>query len=156
MAAATRHLVSDCVHDRDHRSRRSARRHRGSAAFVGDFSNAAIVLGLPPAVRYTASAIGFGGVAVVLFAAGRTLRRWTPEPPFIVLVNQPTPMGTPFLSARLAEGSFWVFVAVGTLTAPERSTDDERPLAFHPVDALAAVVVTVVVRVMSQGIVLTP
>jgi hypothetical protein len=89
-----------------------------SAAFVGDFSNAAVVLGWPSPLRYTASALGLIGVVVVLFVAGRELRRWLPSSNrfvsalgltvapmllgtiFIVVVNQPTPMGAAFLPAR--------------------------------------------------------
>src|SRR5262245_14146810 len=37
-----------------------------SAAFVGDFSNAALVLGLSQTVRYAASLIGAIGIVVVL------------------------------------------------------------------------------------------
>ena len=110
VASATCHLVSDCVHDRDHRSRRRA--------------------------RFTAVALGFPStlfnfwVVGVLFATGRELRKWSPSSVgrfrsvlgltvapmlvgtiFIIVVNQPTPMGAAFLPARLVEGSLWIFAA---------------------------------------------
>ena len=94
-----------------------------SAAFVGDFSNAAIVLGLSSALRYAASALGMVGVVGVLFAAGRELRQWSPSNVgrfrsvlgltvapmlvgtiFIIVVNQPTPMGAAFYRRGSSKG----------------------------------------------------
>jgi hypothetical protein len=142
-----------------------------SAAFVGDFSNAAIALGLSSPLRYTASALGLLGVVVVLFAAGRELRRWSPSTVgrfvsalgltvapmllgtiFIIIVNQPTPMGAAFLPARLVEGSLGIFAAAGAMTAPRRSPDAHPPLGPHWIDAIACIAVTVAVRVMAGGI----
>jgi hypothetical protein len=142
-----------------------------SAAFVGDFSNAAIVLGLSSALRYTASALGLLGIIVVLFAAGRELREWSPSSVgrfrsalgltvapmllgtiFIIVVNQPTPMGAAFLPARLVEGSLWIFAAAGAMTTPRRSPRGHPPLGARWIDSLAAIAVTVAVRVMAGGI----
>src|SRR6185436_7181198 len=49
-----------------------------SASFVGDFSAAAIALGLPMSVRYGISAIGAVAVAAVHFWGGRELAQRVP------------------------------------------------------------------------------
>lgn len=141
-----------------------------SAAFVGDFSSAAAVLGLPAPVRYAASVIGLLGVIVVLFAAGRELRKWSPSSNrfvsalgmtiapmvigtiFIIIVNQPTPMGAAFIPARLVEGALWIFSVAGTMTAPQRNADAHVSGGPQWFDVLALVVAIVVVRVMARGI----
>jgi hypothetical protein len=140
-----------------------------SAAFIGDFSDAAVVLGSPAPLRYTASVLGLVGVAAVLFAAGRELRRWSPSSNrfvsalgltvapmllgtiFIVVVNQPTPMGAAFLPARLVEGALWIFAAAGAMTA-QRSPGAHPRLTARWLDAVATIAVIVAVRVMARGI----
>jgi hypothetical protein len=47
-----------------------------STAFLGDFSNVAVWLGLPMTMRYTLSAIGGVVAASTLFLTGRELARW--------------------------------------------------------------------------------
>ena len=83
-----------------------------SAAFVGDFSNAARALGVPMPLRYGMALLGVIGVGVTLFMAGRELRRWTSPGTgrliaaagttivpmvlgtlFVIIINEPTPMG---------------------------------------------------------------
>jgi hypothetical protein len=103
-----------------------------SASFVGDFSDAAMVLDLPRTARHLASFEGALSVAAILFMVGRELRRWTPQhvgrlaaafgivvlpvlagTALVVLVNQPMPMPVSFLAARAGEGAFWAFAGVG-------------------------------------------
>ena len=146
-----------------------------SAAFVGDFSNAAVVLGLPPAARYGAALTGAVAVAAILFATGRELQQWTPPhvgriagvlgliampvlvgTALVIVLNQPTPMGASFASARAAEASLWLFAALGALLTPQRQTCDTTALRFHWIDGAAAVAIFLTVRVMARGILLTP
>jgi hypothetical protein len=68
------------------------------------------------------------------------------------VVNQPTPMGAAFLPARLVEGSLWIFAAAGAMTTPRRSPSGHPPLGARWIDWLAAIAVTVAVRVMAGGI----
>ena len=99
-----------------------------SASFVGDFSDAAMVLDVPRTARNLVSFAGALSVAAILFMVGRELRRWTPQhvdrlaaaisivvlpvlagTALVVLVNQPMPMPVSFLAARAGEGAFWAF-----------------------------------------------
>jgi len=119
-----------------------------SAAFVGDFSNAALMFRLPMAARYAVSLLGLVGVTIAPALLGTV---------FVVILNEPTPMGASFMSARLTEAALWVFATAGVLTAPPRQQDEaDRPLRFHPADAVALIVAGVVVKLMSRGILLTP
>jgi hypothetical protein len=122
-----------------------------SAAFVGDFSNAAVTLGLSQTTRLVAAFTGAVAVAGILFATGRELWHWTPRhtgrigailglvavpslvgTTVLVLLNQPTPMGPSFVTARAGEGLFWLFAALGLLLTRQRRATDVR----HPIDAL--------------------
>src|SRR5262249_28753552 len=101
-----------------------------SVAFVGDFSNAARVLGLGPAIRYSASVTGGVCLAAISFGAGRVLAGSAPPDigrlgtvwglvvlpaivgiALVIVINQPTPMGPSFITARLAEGAMWLVPA---------------------------------------------
>jgi hypothetical protein len=142
-----------------------------SAAFVGDFSNAARALGVPMTLRYGIALLGVIGVGVTLFMAGRELRRWTlPETGrliaatgttiapmvlgtlFVILINEPTPMGASFASARLSEGAFWIVAAIGAFFATDRTTYELHPAKVLFIDVLVLVVTTGVVRLMASGI----
>jgi len=146
-----------------------------STAFVGDFSNAAIVLELPRFMRFAASAAGAIAGAAVLFWQGRELRRSVPHDlgrvagalgavgvpvavgtTLIVAINQPTPADVPFASARIAEASFEIFALLGAMTVRPIAARDvgSSELTWIDVAVLAAVVVPV--RVMAQGIALAP
>ena len=70
----------------------------------------------------------------------------------IVALNQPTPMGSPFPGARIAEGAFWIAAAIGMLLSKRQPGAGPGPLAVRPADAVAAVAVVVLVRVMARGI----
>jgi len=146
-----------------------------SAAFLGDFSSAAVMLGLSPAARTVASVAGVVSLAVITFLAGRELWSWVPPgvhrfvgvagivalplvmgTAVIVAINQPTPFGlSAFASARAGEGAFWLFAAIGSWLV--RSTPADRaPLRLHWVDGMAALLVLVAVRAMARGIPMVP
>jgi hypothetical protein len=147
-----------------------------SAAFVGDFSNAAVLLGLSPKVRYGAAFIGAVGVLAVVFVTGRELRQWTAPhvgkigaalglvvvpavigTALVTLVNQPTPMGAAaFFSARAGESALWVVGALAGLFTRQRTTGSGPGAHFHWVDGAAALAVFLAVKVMARGILLTP
>jgi hypothetical protein len=146
-----------------------------SASFVGDFSNAAAVLHLPMNARYLASLLGALAVGAILFVTGRELRRWTPQrvgrfaaaagvvalpalagTALVVLVNQPMPMPGSFLAARAGEASFWIFAAVGTFIARNRPTAGDADLRLRWLDGVVAIIVVLAVRLLVQGISLTP
>jgi hypothetical protein len=145
-----------------------------STAFIGDFSNVAVWLGVPMGVRYAVSAAGALITATVLFVAGRELRLWTSAQAnraaaafadvllpaaigtaLIILVNQPIPLPD-FAVARIGEGAFWIFAAAGAFKAPVPSTQDggERRVLWQ--DLAIAVLMIAVVRVMVIGIPLSP
>jgi hypothetical protein len=61
-----------------------------------------------------------------------------------------------FVSARAAEGSFWLFAAIGALATRKRSP--ERPGSFELrwADAAAVLLTVMVVRLMVGGIPFSP
>ncbi len=146
-----------------------------SAAFVGDFSNAAVRLGVPQTARIVAAITGAVAVARVFFAVGRELWHWAPRHAgrigaalgfvvvpstigmaVVVMINQPTPMGPSFVTARTGEGLFWLFAVLGVLVAQRRKSAESWPPRVSWMDGALAVGVVVVVRVMAQGIPLVP
>ena len=145
-----------------------------SASFVGDFSAAAVVLGLSQTARYAASVTGAVALVAILFATGRELRQWTPEvgriavvlgavtapalvgTAIIIVVNQPTPMGSSFMTARLGEASFWLFAAFGALFRGQHQRADDACLGIGWLDASAATAAILAVRIMAHGIPLRP
>jgi hypothetical protein len=146
-----------------------------SAAFVGDFSNAAVRLGMSQTARVVAALTGAIAVAGVLFAVGRELWQWTPRHAgriggalgfivvpslvgmaVVVLINQPTPMGPSFVTARTAEGLFWLFAAIGLLITRQARAADLPPVKVHWTDGAVAIGVILAVRVMARGISLMP
>jgi len=145
-----------------------------SAAFVGDFSAAAVRLNLPPMVRYAASATGAVAMAAVMFATGRELRRRMPGSgrmtavlggivvpavvgtAIIIVINQPTLFGPAFATARAAEASFWLFAVFGAVIGRPDQTVESVRLALRWIDVVAAAAAVLVVRAAAQGILLTP
>jgi hypothetical protein len=142
-----------------------------SAAFVGDFSNAARALGVPMPLRYGIALLGVIGVGVTLFMAERELRRWTSPGTgrltaaagttivpmvlgtlFVIVINEPTPMGASFAIARWSEGAFWIVAAIGAFFATARTTHKLNSPKVLFIDVLALVVTTGVVKLMSTGI----
>jgi hypothetical protein len=143
-----------------------------SAAFIGDFSNVTVWIGLPMGARYALTFIGALVTVSVMFAAGRELARRTPTPAsrgavalavvlpaaigtaLIVLVNQPNPLPG-FAAARIGESAMWLFAAVGAATAPASTHEAGKWRATLPDLAVAGAVIAVV-RVMVAGIPLIP
>ena len=145
-----------------------------SVAFFGDFSNAAVVLGLSQVVRVVAAITGAVSVAGIVFLAGRELWQWTPHnigriggmlglivmpsligTMLIIVINEPTPMGASFASARAVEAAFWLFAVVGLLTTRQSRALDMRPLRLHWADGVVAVFVLLSIRLMARGIALS-
>ena len=146
-----------------------------SAAFIGDFSNAAVRLGMSQSARIATAVTGAVAVAGILVATGRELWHWTPRHTsrvggvlglvvvpslvgmaLVVLINQPTPMGDSFVTARAGEGAFWLFAAIGLLITRQRRTADAMPLRLHWTDGAVAIVVFLAVKTMARGIPLMP
>ena len=144
-----------------------------SAAFVGDFSNAAVLLGLTPMMRYTASVIGAVAVAAILFGAGRELMRLAPPDvsrtaailglivlpaivgtAVVIVINQPTPLGPSFASARVSEAAFWISGVFGMLSVRQRTKGHHGNWRIVLADGAVAVVAFVAVRAMARGILL--
>ena len=142
-----------------------------SAAFVGDFSNAARALGVPMPLRYGIALLGMIGVVATLFVVGRELRRWTSPGTgrliaaagttivpmvlgtlFVIVINEPTPMGASFASARWSEGAFWIVAAIGAFLATGRTTYELIPAKVLFIDAVVQIVTIGAVRLMSTGI----
>jgi hypothetical protein len=144
-----------------------------SAAFVGDFSNAAAVLGLSPTMRYAASFTGAVSIAAILFLVGRELGQLAPSDvgrfaavlglialpalagtALVIVINQPTPMGPSFVTARASEGAFWLVAAVGALSTRQRRSADGRHWYIRLTDGPVALGAILAVRIMAAGILL--
>jgi hypothetical protein len=141
-----------------------------SAAFVGDFSRAAIALRLPASARYAASIVGLLSVCGVHFLAGWKLRTLSPVGSsrlraMLAMVLIPAvagaaimalsflPMPSALLFPRLAEALFWVFGAAGVLTNRNTPTGDGRTLKVSWADTAVLAAAIIVVRIMAVGIV---
>ena len=142
-----------------------------SVAFVGDFSNAAVRLGVPQGARVVIAVAGAVAVAGIVFATGRELRHWAPRhtgrvggvmglivvpslvgTALVVLINQPTPMGAAsFATARASEGAFWLFAVLGFLITSQRRAD-LGSLRVYWMDGVVAVLVLLAVKFMARGI----
>lgn len=144
-----------------------------SASFIGDFSFAAVAMGLPMSVRHALSLCGVVGVAAVHFRAGKELMRFAPAASSrlaavvgmialpavvgtaaVIAVNQPMPPS--FAVVRLVEAAFWVFAALGAIVSERRSASALEDLRVRWVDGTAAVVAVVIVRVLVRGVPFNP
>jgi hypothetical protein len=144
-----------------------------STSFVGDFSNAAVVLGLPMTMRYLASLIGALSLAAVLFLAGRELSRWrlpdarpihgifgTIVLPVVIgtatliLMNQP--MSGAFMGARAAEALFWIFAVLGALVKRKDLRNRVVSSGLRWADGALFLLAALAVRVMAHGIPFVP
>ncbi len=72
----------------------------------------------------------------------------------VILVNQPMPGAS--MSARAAEGSFWLFAAIGALMTRKHSPNMLGTFDLRWADCVAAVFMVVVVRLMVPGIPFVP
>jgi len=142
-----------------------------SAAFVGDFSNVSVWLGLPMSVRYALSVSGLLGVASVLFVAGRELRRWIPADwprsvaaalgvvvpvgfgtLIIIVINQPVAIPG-FAVARAGEAAVWVFAVAGiALATPPFVLTRIDGLTLTWLDIAIALMVLAIVRMLVPGV----
>jgi hypothetical protein len=140
-----------------------------SAAFVGDFSRAALALGFSMPARYVASLTGLLSVCGLHFWAGWELRKFAPSGSsrfraMIVMVVLPVVVGTAivaltslpipsaFVLPRLAETSFWVFAVPGVLLSRNSPSGDARTLHLGWVDGAVLAGTVIAVRIMSVGI----
>jgi hypothetical protein len=141
-----------------------------SAAFVGDFSNAARWLELSNGVRYAATAVGGIGVVTVLYLTGRELARWSSKDwtkihtvmrlivgpaviatALVCLVNQPAPIPG-FVPARAGEAAMWLFAILGLWTAAKQDGAHTDQLQLRWADGVAAILTIAAVRVFALGI----
>ena len=144
-----------------------------STAFVGDFSRLALTLQLPMAVRYSMSILGVLLLCGLSFLIGMELRRWTPAgvsaaKAMIGMIALPAifgtaivfliflPMPSAFAYARIAESSFWIPAAVGTLVSRKHPTDNRRRLDVGWADIALLLAATLLVRLMVHGIAFAP
>ena len=144
-----------------------------STAFVGDFSRAALALQLPMAVRYSASVLGMLLLCGLSFLIGMELRRWTPvgvstTKAMIGMVALPAIIGTvvvlliflplpsAFAYARIAESSFWIAAAVGTLVSRKLPTHSQPRLNLGWADIALLLTAALLVRLLAGGITLSP
>jgi hypothetical protein len=143
-----------------------------SAAFVGDFSAAAVALGIPVDSRYVIAALGAVSLVAVQVLAGREIVRGAPlamsrlaaafglvalpallGTAVVILVNQPMP--TAFLGARLGECVFWLPAVVSGWFQVSRSPEPGR-FDLGWTDAAAVGLLFLVVRLMVTGIRFSP
>lgn len=144
-----------------------------SAAFVGDFSRAALALQLPMPVRYGASIVGALLLCGLSFLIGMELRKWAPAgvgraKAMLGMVALPAIVGTavvvllylPMPSAiavgRLGEASFWIFGVAGILLSRKPPAPGSQELGVGWRDFAILVPAVVVVRVMAGGIAFAP
>lgn len=145
-----------------------------STAFIGDFSAAAVRLNVPPMARYAASATGLVAMAAIMFATGRELRQRMPGEgrmaavlggivvpaavgtAIVIVINQPTVMGSSFAPARATEALFWLFGVLGAVIAKPSQTVDSVRLALRWIDVAVAAGAVLAVKAAAQGILLTP
>ena len=144
-----------------------------SASFVGDLSQVSLAFQLPMRVRYAASGAGVLLLCGLSFLIGMELRKWTPAgvgaakamigviafpaiagTAIVVLVYLPMPWN--FAVARIAESSFWIFAAVGTLISRKRPVDSSQNLGLGWADFAVLLVAVFVVRLMAGGIAFVP
>jgi len=140
-----------------------------SAAFVGDFSRAAVALQLPLSARYAASLIGLVLLCGLHFIAGWELRRLSlvgsnKLNSTIVMVVVPVlagivivglcfwPMPSSLVAGRFGEASFWIFAVAGILMSRKIPSGNSRTLGFGWGDIALFVVAILVIRVMAAGI----
>jgi hypothetical protein len=142
-----------------------------SASFAGDFSAAAVALGLPIGVRYAISLTGVLAVATIHFWGGRQLLRWVPADvgrvigmlgiiavpvvlgtTIVVVVNQPRAAA----AVRFGEALFWLFAAVAALVTRRHLQNSRERLGLQWLDAAVILVAVLMVRVMVRGIPLAP
>lgn len=144
-----------------------------STAFVGDFSRVARALQLPMAVRYSASVLGMLLLCGLSFVIGMELRRWAPVGvsairAMIGMVALPATIGTAIVLliflplpttlayGRIAESSFWIAAAVGTLVSRKLPTPSERSLDLNWADIALLLAAAIVARLIAGGITFSP
>lgn len=144
-----------------------------SASFIGDFSFAAIAMGLPISLRYALSLCGVVGVAAIHFKAGKELMRFVPADSggftgmlgivalpaivgtaAVIALNQPMPPS--FAIVRSVEAAFWVFAGLGAIMSERRSATGFEHLMLRWVDGAAMVVATLIVRMLVRGVPFNP
>ena len=143
-----------------------------STPFVGDFSALAQAMQLRMSVRFGASITGAVLLCGLAFFVGRELRQFAPPEAGAVkaltgMILVPVivgtaaamviflPMPAAFAVGRVAESSFWIFAALGTLLSRKRfqHVPSQRPSWGDVVLLLFAVAV---VRLMVHGIAFVP
>jgi hypothetical protein len=144
-----------------------------STPFVGDFSSLALAFQLPMPVRYGAGLVGLLTLCGLSFLMGTELRKWAPlgvnaVRAMIGVIVLPAivgtaiailiflPMPSDFAVVRMAESSFWIFGAVGTLISRKQPSESSRRLGLSWADFAVLLVAVLFVRVMVWGIASMP
>jgi hypothetical protein len=139
-----------------------------SISFVGDFSRAAAIIGMPALARYIITSGALLLLASFMFFAGREIVSAIPGPAkayvaAICLVVLPTLIGTAllivvylpmpqrFVGATVGSGVFWIFAALGALTARAPKQPPARTAVMWIEMAVAAAAI-LVVRALVPGI----
>lgn len=141
---------------------------------AGDFGVAATQWNLPASARLATTLAGGLLLALFLYRMGPELLRWTsPQPAALKAAVQaivwPVVLGTTlviiaflplprtFIQDWIATSSFWIFAAVGVVTAHRRApVGKEDYLSVHVFEMLAAAGVLLLVRVLARGVYLAP
>ena len=140
-----------------------------STHFVGDFSDLALAFHLTMPIRYGAGIVGLLLLCGFSFLIGMELRKWAPEwisgvramigvivlpvivgTVFVILIYLPMPSGLAI--SRMAESSFWIFGAVGTLISRKHPKESSQNLRLGWLDFAVLLVAVFVVRLMAGGI----
>jgi hypothetical protein len=144
-----------------------------STPFVGDFSDLALAFQWTMPVRYGAGIVGLLLLSGFSFLIGMELRKWAPEgisgvkamigvivlpvivgTVLVILIYLPMPSGLAI--SRMAESSFWIFGAVGTLISRKHPEESNQNLGLGWLDFAILLVAVFVVRLMAGGIAFAP
>jgi hypothetical protein len=139
-----------------------------SISFVGDFSRAAAIIGMPVLARYIITGGALLLLASFMFFAGREIVSAIPGPAkvsvaAVCLIVLPTLIGTAllvvvylpmpqrFVGATVGSAVFWIFATLGVLTArvPEQPSAQTAATWLEIAVAAAAILV---VRALVPGI----
>ncbi len=139
-----------------------------SISFVGDFSRAARLLGVPVLARHAITGCALLSLAVFMFWVGRELRDGVPSPAnslgtALCLVVLPTLIGTAlviviylpmpprFISATAGSSAVWLFTAIGVFA---RRTPSQPPARAATVwlELVVAALAALAVRALIPGV----
>lgn len=145
-----------------------------SASFAGDFATVASLLDVGASARRAATIAGLILLPAFLYVIGGEFLPWASSGSsrwraMIEVIAVPVILGTalvvlaflpmpaPFVLSWIAASAFWGFAAVAVLVAVRRDDGDGGPRQTAGWrDLLAAASLSIVVRVLANGVALTP